>query len=303
MISLPEADLAAQQAVDIARHTGGEVVLVHCGDTLELPSPGEQTTASGRDVFAVYGSRLAVALAAQREQLSSLRQRLAGQGPGVSQALHEGFPDSALCEAAASMGADLVVVGTHGRTGLRWFFLGSVAAQVIRMSGTDVLVARREGAGRGGFQRILVGTDFSPSAERALDRALELAASDAQVDVIHFYGLRWPSLISAGPGVPFAVIHEPPDPIQQEIAAAAMKQGEKLVATRRRPEVKLTFRALGGTAMPGLVHLLEQRPYDLVALGSHGRRGFRRFAVGSVAEAVVRRSPCSVLVARAGSNH
>lgn len=297
----PEADLAASQAVEIARHTDGEVVLVHCGDTVEMPAPGEQTTASGRDVFEVYGSRLAAALAAHREQLSFLRQRLAGQGPSVSQALHEGFPDTALCDAAEKMEADLVVVGTHGRTGLRWFLLGSVAAQVIRMSRTDVLVARQEGAGRGGFQRILVAMDFSPSAERALDRALDLAASGAQVDVVHYYGLRWPALVYSGAGAPLVAIPAPPDPIEQEVVAAAMKQGEKLLATRRRPEVKLAFRALGGTATPGLVHLLEERPYDLVALGSHGRRGFRLFAVGSVAETVVRRAPCSVLVARVGA--
>lgn len=52
-----------------------------------------------------------------------------------------------------------------------------------------------------------------------------------------------------------------------------------------------------GRPVPGIIHLLETHPFDLVALGSHGRRGIRRFLLGSVAENIVRHAPCSVLVA------
>ena len=45
---------------------------------------------------------------------------------------------------------------------------------------------------------------------------------------------------------------------------------------------------------------LDAEPYDLVAMGTHGYRGFRRFILGSVAEATVRHAPCSVFVAHAG---
>jgi nucleotide-binding universal stress UspA family protein len=147
--------------------------------------------------------------------------------------------------------------------------------------------------------RILVATDFSPGADRALDGALELAAKDAEVDVVHYYGLRWPALFYTG--APLAPIPTPADPITQEVAAAVRVQGEKLIASRKQRRVALAFHPLGGTPMPGLVHRLEERPYDLVAMGSHGRRGFRLFALGSLTEAVVRRAPCSVLVARSGA--
>jgi nucleotide-binding universal stress UspA family protein len=291
----PDADLAARQAIEIARHTGAEVVLAHCGDTVELPAMPD-AGAGGREAFDVYRSTLADVLAGHREQLSSLRERLSGQGPPVSQVLSEGFPDTALCDAATRIGADLVVVGTHGRTGLRWFLLGSVAARVVRMSDTDVLVARREGAGRGGFHRILVATDFSPGAQRALDRALDLAAEGAQVEVVHYYGVLWSMPVHGG--VPVAGTATLPQPVLQEIAAAASARGAKLIARCRRPGIELTFHALDGTARPGLLQRLEEGPYDLVALGSHGRRGFRLFSIGSLTEAVVRRAPCSVLVGR-----
>ena len=294
----PESDLASRQAVEIARHIGGDVVLAHCGETVELPQLGDKATAAGRKAFEAYRAELAAALTARREQLATLRERLSGQGAIVSQTMCEGFPDTALCRAGDELEADLLVVGTHGRTGLRWFLLGSIAEQVVRQSTVDVLVARREGTGRGGYERILVATDFSSTAERALDRALEVAATGAQVDVVHFFGLRLASQFVSGvamapPG--------PPDQLELEIAASARERGEELLAPRRGASVKLSFHALPGTPIPGIVHRLEGAPYDLAALGSHGRRGFRRFAFGSVAETVVHRASCSVLVARSRS--
>ena len=51
--------------------------------------------------------------------------------------LIEGLPDQGLRRAAEELSADLVVVGTHGRTGLRWFFLGSVAQHVVRLARSE----------------------------------------------------------------------------------------------------------------------------------------------------------------------
>jgi nucleotide-binding universal stress UspA family protein len=295
----PEAELAARQAVEIAGRAGGEVVLVHCGEVVELPELGDGAGQAERDAAAGYRSRLAALLAADREQLSSLAERLSGRGAIVSQAVREGVPDAALCRAADELAADLVVVGTHGRTGLRWFFLGSVAERLVRLCAEDVMVARGAGAGKGGFRRVLVATDFSPAAERALDRALELAAAGAHVDVVHHLGLRLPARHFGGPPVaPFV----PPDNLELELTAFARERGVKLLASRRRPGVEISFYAQPGAPVPSIVHSLEGAAYDLVALGSHGRRGFRRFLLGSVAETVVRRAPCSVFIARAAAD-
>jgi nucleotide-binding universal stress UspA family protein len=290
-----ESEVAARQATEIARHTGSELVLVHCGDTVELPELGENATQAGREAFELYRAALARALAADRERLAALRERLSGQGPIVSQLMSEGLPDGALHRAAEELAADLIVVGTHGRTGLRWFMLGSVAEHVVRSSSVDVLVARGEGAGRGGFQRILVATDFTPPAERALDRALELAGHGAHVEVVHFLGMRLPARYHVGITMAPLV---PPDRLELEITASVRERGAALLGSRRRPGIELSFQAVPGAPVPSIVHRLEGSPYDLAALGSHGRRGFRRFALGSVAETVVRRAPCSVLIAR-----
>jgi nucleotide-binding universal stress UspA family protein len=84
--------------------------------------------------------------------------------------------------------------------------------------------------------------------------------------------------------------------LEEEIQEA----GRRLIADHRRPGVSLEFHARFESVMPGVLEWLGRGGYDLAALGSHGRRGFRRFVLGSVAEETARRAPCSVLVAHGG---
>lgn len=291
----PESELAARQAVDIARHAGGEVVLVHVAGTVELPAAAPRSDPSLHAAMEAYRATIARSVARVRHRLEDLRERLSGQGPVISQVLAEGFPDAGLCSAARELGADLIAVGTHGRTGLGWFFLGSVAQHVVRASTTDVLVARREEAARGGYRRILVATDFSPPSERALDRALELAAPGAAIDVVHFYHLP--------PVVGLDGMSHGFGPMEARLADELRVEGERLLSARRSSSgPSLQFHVRHTSATPGVVHWLEEQPFDLAALGSHGWRGFRHAILGSVAETVVRRASCSVLIARGESS-
>ena len=107
--------------------------------------------------------------------------------------------------------------------------------------------------------------DLSPSAERALDRAIELAGRGAALDVVYFLH------IAMSPGWDAAM----PDwsGLEASIAADLQTQGEALIAARRRPDgPSLRFLVRHVAAIPGVVHALEQEPYDLVALGTHGSR-------------------------------
>jgi universal stress protein E len=291
----PESELAARQALEIARHVGGELVLVHVAGSLEPPPPVPRTDPSLHAAVEAYRKTITRSVAAARERLGEVRARWSGQGPEVSQVLAEGFPDTALVAAAGELGADLIAVGTHGLSGLRWFFLGSVAQHVVRLASTDVLVARGDHSGRGGYRRVLVAFDFSPAAEDALDRATLLAARDAEIDVVHFESI----FTSHGPT---GAGHGAGAQEEERLVTALEAGGRELVAARSRPGgPTLRFEVRRGRAVTGLMRAFDARAYDLVALGSHGRRGFRRAVLGSVAETVVRRAPCSVLVARGGA--
>jgi nucleotide-binding universal stress UspA family protein len=290
----PESEIAAHQALDLARHIDGELVLVHAGAMVEIPVVPRSSPPATAQVVEVYRSQLELTLERDRQRLAELRQRLSGGGATVSHVLVEGFPDEGVTAAARDMGAELLVLGTHGRTGLKWFFLGSVAQRVVRMSETDVLVARgNDGVARGGYHRILVATDFSPSSVRAYEGVQRLAAAGAKIDVVHFFH-----------GAPRVELYDSirnalgSQDLARTIAAELTERGQRFIAERSRNDLAVQFHVVPDAPLPGILHWLEQQRFGLVALGSHGRRGFHRFAVGSVAEAVARRAPCSVLVAR-----
>lgn len=286
----PESEMAVRHAIEMARRRDAEVVLCHVALTVELPPVGPSPDAQILATLDTYRGRLAREIERARTELVALREKVEGQGPIVSHVLAEGFPDEALGVSAARLGADLIVVGTHGRGGPRWFPLGGVAQKIVRHAEADVLVARGE-CPPGGFRRVLVATDFTPLSLRALDRAIALSSPQARIEVIHCFHLPVP----IGGGATMWAIHSD---LAGEVAGDLLKQGEKLLASRRTSGGSaLHFAAVNQPAIVGIVHRLEKEPYDLVALGSHGRRGLRRALLGSVAEAVVRRAPCSVLVA------
>jgi len=290
----PESELAARQAIDIARRVGGEVFLAHVSAPME-PTPFADLPEASARALEHYRAYLEQQVGQDRVRLDQMRHRLASEGVPVLEAAIDGFPETGLAMAARELEADLTVVGTHGRGGLRWFDLGSVSQRVIRLCESDVLVARREAAARGGFDRIFVATDFSSTSERALERARWLASPRAQIDVAHFYQ-HGPRAELYG-AVREAIGVDLDQAIMRDLQAA----GQSFIGERRGDGPTIRFYAVAEPPIPGIVHWLERQRYDLVALGSHGRRGFRRFVLGSVAEAVARRAPCSALVAHAGA--
>ncbi|HEX7664323.1 MAG TPA: universal stress protein, partial [Polyangiaceae bacterium] len=110
----------------------------------------------------------------------------------IYQVLVDRFADDALVEAATELHVDLIVTGTSEQSKLRRWLLGSVTESVVRTAPCSVLVARTGDPERG-FQRVVVGTDFSPPADVALERACDLAAPGAELDVVHCFHLAFPA--------------------------------------------------------------------------------------------------------------
>lgn len=281
---------AARQALDLARHTGAEVVLVHVGIVPgSTPPPGEGTIAE-------WERLLREQLAEDRRALEELRARLSGQGAEVSQMVIDGFPDSGLVQAAKQLGAELIVTGSHGRTGVSRWLMGSVAERTVRLSHGAVMVARKGSHSAGGYRRIMVPTDFSDHAREALRAAMVVAASgEAHVELVHFWQLP---MVGGGydPGVDATLGSV--GGLRDAIESDADERGKALVAEVSTEHLQVSYRTIQAGAAHGIVDRASaaSQPYDLIVLGSHGRQGVRRFLLGSVAETVVRHAPCSVMV-------
>jgi len=273
----PESLRATDHAMAVARHCSASLTLVH---VTPIPDPSAAARSDG------WNELLRERLAAVRAALEALRARLTGQGVDVSHMVVDGYPDTAIAETARELGADLVVVGTHGKTGIQRLLLGSVAEKTCRLADASVLVARGE-ASPGGYRRVVAGTDYSELADRALERAFELTAPGGDVRVVN----AWtpPYVQYDLDGQIFVKLREAAD-------LEANAQRQRILDLARPAGVTVRLDVVDGPPFAVLDDLSASA--DLVVVGSHGRRGVRRLLLGSVAEATVRHARCSVLIAR-----
>lgn len=206
--------------------------------------------------------------------------------------VERGAADAAIVERAQAWKADYVVVGSHGRSGLSRMLLGSVAERVARQAPCSVLVARPLSA-RG---VVLVATDLSAASLPAIEAGAALARRrNAKLVVISV--LEWPGAES----VAWAALFGPIPALPWEETRAARREAARriieqcLVAAGATGEVLLP----DGSAATQIVRASEELGAELLVVGTHGRSGLERLALGSVAERAIRAAPCSVLAVRA----
>ena len=127
---------AFKRAVDIAKVSGAELLLVHV-----LPSVFP-VVADGYVSPKVYEDLEAATRADGQKRLDRLARRARASGARVKNLLLEGVPHERIAQAARARKADMVVIGTHGRTGFAKLVLGSVASRVLAISPCPVLTVR-----------------------------------------------------------------------------------------------------------------------------------------------------------------
>lgn len=138
---------------------------------------------------------------------------------------------------------------------------------------------------------ILVPIDFSRYSEAALDYAVELAGKlDAKLYMLNVVSIPAFGVPEVGATMAPAVIES----IISDNEAALEKLAD---ARRSKAQIAGTFLRTGD-ARDVIIHTAEQVGADLIVMGTHGRRGVGRALLGSVAESVVRTSPCPVLTIR-----
>ena len=148
--------------------------------------------------------------------------------------------------------------------------------------------------------KVLIALDESPCSSVALDYVLEQCwPHDAEfriVSVVEPYYMQY----AAECGYVGAVVQA-----QQELVKNCREMvAEKLTKLKQvLPEQKVSGTVLEGPPAVCILDLAESSPADLVVLGSHGRSGFQKFFLGSVAEKVARHAPCSVEVVKGAPPH
>ena len=280
------SEVARQHAFAIAANTGASVVLLHAFEDSDYQGQSSWMLRTGSfDQLLLRSRQLA------QEEVESLTGPFEDAGIQVHAELSDLGPDKALIEAAERHNADLVVVGTHGHTGLKRLTVARIAQRVVRNSPCSVLVARTSAAAVPSMARVLVPTDFSDSANDALSLACSLVADDGQIDVLHCWLAYF---FPTG----YHGLYEEAVALEPEMAESIRQEGAELIRQYEGPRRKLGFSERYVSPVQGIVEAIEAQAYDMVIMGSHGRHGVKRYLLGSTAEATVRHANCSVLIVR-----
>jgi nucleotide-binding universal stress UspA family protein len=191
--------------------------------------------------------------------------------------------------------ADLLVIGTHGRSGFEHLVLGSVTEKLLRKTGVPILTVPRRmpdavPTGSTPYRQILCAVDFSECSLAALSFARSLAAeSEASLTVVNVVEL--PPTISdpLGPG-PFAY-----EDLQRELEVDAANRFEEIVPDATRASSRIDAMITVGKPYQEILRIAREREAELIVVGVHGRSAVDRVLFGSTAHHLVRQSVCPVL--------
>lgn len=228
-----------------------------------------------------------------------------GASVPVTHAVVRGESVEMICRRALDVGADLIVMTSHGRTGFSRAWLGSVADGLLRRSSIPVLMLRPiEGKSARAstphpFKRVLVPLDGSALAMDILATASALArCSGARITLLRV--VQPVPLITPDAGMPLVY----PPLIEDEAATARLEDEAKqqLVELAQRfgepGGVEIDSHVVvAGRVAQAIIDFAESHDVDLIAMSTHGR-GASRLFVGSVADKVLRASGLPILLRR-----
>jgi len=290
----PESHLALAHALRIARRLDATLLIAHAGTVIE---PTAAALAPESAVLVEYQKIVAEHEVESRSRLAELVREVQAQGLAAEEHLIDGFADTALRDAAEALDADLVVIGTHGRTGLKRILLGSVAERVVRLCRRHVMVARAAGIENAAptttYRRILVPTDFEQLAERAFEIALSVLEPGGTIELFHSWHLPLSSTMVPGRAGEAAL-----EPVRVSIEQGARARAQELIDRHPEAAGRVSVTVFNESPARAISERAEQG-HDLIVMGGHGHRGLSRWILGSVAEATVRHAPCSVVVVHA----
>ena len=282
------SDAALAYAKMLAEQFGASLHLVHA---FEDPFT---TAAFAAEVYTP------LPLSLRENLLREVQRRLAERLPVEQRARFNGTveavtgtPAKTIVEYARSSGADLIVMGTHGRGGMAHLLLGSVAERVVRTALCPVLTIRE--TPHRTVQQILVPTDFSETSDAALDYAYLLAERfGASLQLLHVLddpfiteGLTAEAYITEAPAFRAAMLRN-----------AQARLAHRAVPPPHAAALRIDRDVLFGNGAKTIAEYAAARGADLIVMGTHGRSGIAHFLVGSVAERLVRTAPCPVLTVR-----
>ena len=196
-------------------------------------------------------------------------------------------PFNEICGLAGKIRADLIVMPTHGRTGLEHMFLGSTAERTVRHSPCPVFIMRQLCNGlfekKAGYKKILVPVDFSDCSREGLRYAIKFAERfGAKLIVLHVISLPYPYITDVA--------------LTDEMRKERERRMQKFLQNVEFRDIKFQTAITTGTPIMEICSFSAKKEVELIIISTHGLSGLKHVSTGSVAEKIVRHAVCPVLV-------
>jgi nucleotide-binding universal stress UspA family protein len=286
---------ALDHAVVVAKWYESTITLVHVSPIVPLAAyaPG-----SGVVPSANLSPEDRAALLASLKQFAAPD---AAAGVPFDYELAEGGAAAQILNAAETLSSDLIVMGTHGRSGFERMILGSVTEKVLRKAACPVLSVPRSSPDAVPlppvlFRRILCAVDFSDCSMQGLHYAMSLAQeADASLTVLHVIEL--PPQVSEVQGMMVGGAVSFQDYIEQA-GEDGRKRLKDAVPDAVRENCRVETLLATGTPYREVLRVAAEQTSDLIVIGLHGRGPVDLLFFGSTAQQVVRSALCPVLTLR-----
>ncbi len=289
---LSEASLPAfRYAAAVARWYGATLTVLHVVPSFEPMAGPSEWVGDSEPVPAALPPE---AVRAEMARLLPLGQ---ADGTTVTLVARAGGAASVIVDQAVGSSADLIVMGTHGRTGFNRLLMGSVAEKVVRQAPCPVLTippaAPASAKEQPSFSRILCPVDFSPASEQAVGFALDLARQ-AGGGVTMLSVVEWLAEEQPIGESDFDIAA-----IREQMAAKARTRLHALLSDESRTWCDIEELVTYGRAHREVARLAAERGADLIVIGAQGRGGVGLALFGSTTQQVIRSATCPVLVVHA----
>jgi nucleotide-binding universal stress UspA family protein len=291
------AEAAVPHAAALARTYDAELALFRV-----IPPSELRTTAGWGPLPAtIRAGWVEIALAQLRAELEAVAERLRSIGLVTqTEVLVAGDVASAIIGRAGRDPRTLMIaMATHGRSGVGRWVLGSVAEKVLQGAPTPLLVRAREMVAAStdvSYRTIVVPLDGSAFAEQALGQAQAIVAATTRATLL---------LVAVVPMLPDSALAPGLGErawVEAEHQAEVEHLSGYLARTAARLEsegLSVRARLVGGTAAEQILQVSAAEHADLIVMATHGRSGWQRLWLGSVATKVVRSADLPVLLVRA----
>ncbi len=294
--------LALRFAQAVAGRYGASLTVIHVLENPHLDIPGGKTGAFS------FGELMALYREEREEHILDVLRRSGAPAVEVHVVFKEGVTYKEISKTAQEIEADMVMMCTC-TGGPHELLVGHTTERVTRLAPCPVLSVQTNNRSEqreklehlhdlmdtdpAATRTILLPTDFSEHSELAADYAISLAQKyQAGIYILHILERVAEFTSMMGTDLPG---HETVMIYYDDMLKSAQKRVKEICDRAAEHNVVTRQQIIAGNPRHEILTIANSEPIDLIIIGTHGRRGFSRFIHGSVAEAVVRHAPCSVL--------